>query len=109
LQEILRGELGFDGVIFSDDLSMAAAHSVGTVEKRAELALTAGCDMILVCNNPPMAEATLRWLENQPIGDNSRLQRMQGRTGMEREKLLASAAWREARQTLTALADTDGR
>jgi beta-N-acetylhexosaminidase len=54
LREILRVELGFDGAVFSDDLSMAGARVVGGVEvtyaEAAAIALTAGCDLVLLCN-----------------------------------------------------------
>lgn len=66
LQEILRERLRFTGAIFSDDLSMEAARAGGTLTEAAAAALAAGCDMVLICNQPEAAEKVLNELRHEP-------------------------------------------
>ena len=59
---MLRGDIGFEGMIFSDDLEMAGAQGAGDIVARADLAVDAGCDMVLVCNDFAAMDALLeRW------------------------------------------------
>jgi beta-N-acetylhexosaminidase len=101
LRKILRQELGFQGVIFSDDLSMEGASGAGGPVERARAALAAGCDMVLVCNNPVAAGQILEGLgpHDDPVA-HLRLVRMHGHPAPDRTRLLASAEWRDAVRVL---------
>lgn len=102
LQKILRGELRFNGTIFSDDLSMEGAASVGDFPERAIQAQQAGCDMILVCNNPAAAEQVLESLpvKQDPLREQ-RLQVMRGKFRLNREQLMNTEQWQYIANALT--------
>lgn len=77
-------ELAFDGVVFSDDLSMEGASGAGGIVERAEAALRAGCDMVLVCNDGSAADRLLEHLDYaMPAVALMRLARMHGRRPFE--------------------------
>ncbi len=80
LSRILRTQLQFEGAIFSDDLSMEGASVAGDIVARAEAALDAGCDMVLVCNRPEAADELLGRLRREtPPASLARLARLHGR------------------------------
>lgn len=80
LKEILRGRLGFGGVVFSDDLGMEGASVAGGVVERAQAALRAGCDMALLCNDAARADELLAGLTYpMPAVSLARLARLHGK------------------------------
>lgn len=105
LQVLLRRRLGFNGVIFSDDLSMEGAAGVGDFTERARLALRAGCDMVLVCNNQAAAVSVLDALAEHRITSESagRLARLRARGGLPWSLLQREARWQRAAALLPLL------
>lgn len=100
LKTVLREQLKFQGVIFSDDLSMIGAALMGNHAERGQAALEAGCDMILICNNRVGATNVLDKLLPVNVAKAATLYH---NDVVNREALLASVRWQEAHQELEQL------
>lgn len=108
LQRILRQRLGFQGVIFSDDVSMAGAEQEGDFPDRTMAALGAGCDMVLICNNQEAAIKVVDRIEFKahPVSQ-ARLMRMHGRSpGIDFKELKQDQKWQSVSTLISSLDQT---
>ncbi len=104
LQDILRERLKFDGVIFSDDLSMEGAVATGSFAERAYAALDAGCDMVLVCNHREGALQVLDALEKRgQMPDQRRFEALKGRGKLGWSLLRENENWQLATSKVSRL------
>ncbi len=97
IENELRSRLGFGGAVFCDDLTMKATETYGSMPTRARLALDAGCDMVLVCNDRHAAEQAVMSLNeySNPLSQ-VRLARLHGTGHATRTALRGSEIWQEA-------------
>jgi beta-N-acetylhexosaminidase len=102
IRDVLRGDLRFQGVVFSDDISMGgAAAAYGDIVTRARQALSAGCDMLPVCNNRAGVVTLLDHLNVEPEPTSRiRLVRMHGKDGVPWQELTSVPEWKRSRELL---------
>lgn len=102
ISTILRQQLGYDGMVFSDDLTMEGASGAGDIVARARAALEAGCDMVLVCNRPDLADQLLPALSTRMSqASQDRLRRLRPtQPAPDWEELQTLVRYRRARDTV---------
>ena len=94
INDHLRQQLKFDGTVFCDDLSMKALSAYGNLSQRAGLALKAGCDMLIMCNDREGTQEAVKLLQNNHNYPSMlRLARLRGKKSISREQLLVSEDW----------------
>ncbi len=105
LQDIIRKQLGFNGVLFSDDLSMQAAHVAGGAGERVKAAINAGCDMALVCNDRKAALEALQTAQTLPLPNQQRMANMKASIPVWQGTIESTCQqfeqWQEAKTAVT--------
>ena len=109
LRHILRKRVGFEGVIFSDDLSMVGAAQAGDYGDRAVKALSAGCDAVLVCNNPDGVQTVIEELTRRNWLRDGRLATLMANPELAEavslSALQSSSRWKVASQAIAELSN----
>lgn len=104
LQDIVRHQLKFDGVLFSDDLSMAGACAVGDISARVHAAINAGCDIALVCNDRVAAHEAAEAARDLPYPNQRRIKTMCGQIPVWQGDLESTCQqfphWQHAKDTI---------
>ncbi|WP_375057969.1 beta-N-acetylhexosaminidase [Zobellella sp. DQSA1] len=105
IKEMLRRRLGFEGLVFSDDLTMEGAAVAGGYAERARRALAAGCDLLLACNHRAGAVSIIDSLPHDLERDLSPLRK---RDNAGAAHLYGSRRWREASERLLRISREQG-
>lgn len=95
---VLRDELHFGGLVFSDDLSLEGAALAGNYADRAQASLNAGCDMVLICNH---RTAAMQILDRLPPAEVTPISRLYHQGGLSHQQLKATQRWKTANEQLT--------
>ena len=104
LQKVLREQLGFKGIVFSDDLTMEGAAVMGSVAERAQKSLAAGCDMVLVCNQ---RDAQVEVLDNLPISQVPQAIGLVKKQSFKLDELYRSQEWKDASEAIKHITSYD--
>lgn len=106
IQEVLRQRMNYQGMVFSDDLTMEGASVVGGIVERANAAFAAGCDMVLVCNRPDLADELLANLQHEASAESiERLKKLHLKSfSMNWQQLHSEPRYVKAKQMIDRLA-----